>query len=971
MLDYQRIIDDVRSSMACNEVQAADTLARAAADMLVAVDEVNERLRKCGQLLRNGLRSEAIQLADVPPNLLDAVAALDLPERAEWETHLARYNIIAPPQLSMEIAAQLNEAYAHELPLVDLLKQHRLLAMSSAPLSQRIAVLRNLAERDGLNPIWSEDLRAYEVERLRQLQMEAAEAINNKEVERLRELEREVNSGPWLVTPPKAVVTFIQDGRHRLERKWARHELESMEQSLNEAHAQLDVDEARLLRQRWQELAPTAEMNGDEWSNQLLSHVEPAFQWLNEEDAREEHAAQTERAIQELEVKLDDPTSSEHDLERAAHHISRLGGEFPELLLQRYQHRMYALRLAVTRKRRLIIVSAVTVLVAASAGIGWFINRTLYHRQVQTQAEILTQYIEEEKLDEGTKFVESLKERLPKVAAESSIVDLELRLNGLIDAERERHSQFSKAIQEAQGSGGEPATIDTAKKYAKTPEDTATIDQIIADRRLRLAQERAAQEQAGRKKIDDFSAKLLAFESQVRSENHELGALLDNHKVIQGELTGLVADINRGASTLAGLTGPLQARLETLKAQLDRRGRWLTAETAVNESIGDAAKYVAALRHAAEKFPETARATDFQKVADEAAIWGKLMQSAVLRQTWSDYDLKKITPGRAKRMIETTRKTLKENGAFPWNDGLEQALRPLESIVAREEDSKPILAPFVSYCRNGNLSTLGRVVTTKGVYYTPGKPELSENGAGKVQFRYLEDFALGTGKMESFFPREVTSQDALAPHCVLAKELLRLAGEVKEDNWESSMYKMLVAIKEQPDVESCVRLTLLEKLLEIATTGSYPMRVGFAPHLKAVNSANFNKSAIWINPLDRDANAERRNASSILESLPAFESGVKTVAEMLQQKPTARVPQFRWIGRLTRTADSKWSVITANNLSDRDKLQGDLCVVLESIADVGKYYIPTIGTIEAGKTAVKATESHALVEGRPVFLTTP
>ncbi len=90
MLDYQRIVDDVRSTMFSNSMEGVDFFRSAAADYAVACDDVNERLRQCGKLLRQGLRSEAIQLADSEPILLDVVATLDFPERMQWEQIVAR-----------------------------------------------------------------------------------------------------------------------------------------------------------------------------------------------------------------------------------------------------------------------------------------------------------------------------------------------------------------------------------------------------------------------------------------------------------------------------------------------------------------------------------------------------------------------------------------------------------------------------------------------------------------------------------------------------------------------------------------------------------------------------------------------------------------------------------------------------------------------------------------------------------------
>ena len=71
MLDYQRIVDDVRSALFNNGQDGDDFLQAAAADYSLAIDEVNERLRHCGGLLRKGLRSESLQLCEIEPNLLE------------------------------------------------------------------------------------------------------------------------------------------------------------------------------------------------------------------------------------------------------------------------------------------------------------------------------------------------------------------------------------------------------------------------------------------------------------------------------------------------------------------------------------------------------------------------------------------------------------------------------------------------------------------------------------------------------------------------------------------------------------------------------------------------------------------------------------------------------------------------------------------------------------------------------------
>ena len=58
-----------------------------------------------------GLRSEAIQFAESEPRLLDAVTALDFPERTEWDELVGIYSLAASPKLTIEAKTSLADAY--------------------------------------------------------------------------------------------------------------------------------------------------------------------------------------------------------------------------------------------------------------------------------------------------------------------------------------------------------------------------------------------------------------------------------------------------------------------------------------------------------------------------------------------------------------------------------------------------------------------------------------------------------------------------------------------------------------------------------------------------------------------------------------------------------------------------------------------------------------------------------------------
>ena len=82
MLDYQRIVEDLRNALYASSEGNPQGLQSAAQSYAAACEEVNQRLRQCSNLLRQGLRGEAIQLCELEPNLLDMTAMLDY----EWES---------------------------------------------------------------------------------------------------------------------------------------------------------------------------------------------------------------------------------------------------------------------------------------------------------------------------------------------------------------------------------------------------------------------------------------------------------------------------------------------------------------------------------------------------------------------------------------------------------------------------------------------------------------------------------------------------------------------------------------------------------------------------------------------------------------------------------------------------------------------------------------------------------------------
>ncbi len=254
MADHHQIVEQIRGFLQSSDQTRNDRLDELAKAYAHLCSDANGRLGRCQRLLQQGLRSEALQQADAEPRLLDFVTALEFPERADWDEIVDIYAMTAAPKLMAEARAALADAYAEAEPLQHLLRNHRRLATQRAPLRTRIGVMRKLAAQDPRNPIWAEDLRVFEKARLRQIQIEAAEAVRLHDADHLTRLRAEVQERTWIEPPPKSVVQGLTKAAAQLRDERTAAALADLEARLSESLAERDAARGRAARDEWHAL---------------------------------------------------------------------------------------------------------------------------------------------------------------------------------------------------------------------------------------------------------------------------------------------------------------------------------------------------------------------------------------------------------------------------------------------------------------------------------------------------------------------------------------------------------------------------------------------------------------------------------------------------------------------------------------------------------------------------------------------
>jgi hypothetical protein len=290
-------IATIRSCLGSTDLTLSDQLREAAENYSEACRQTNERLGRCEQLLRQGLRAEAIRQAEIDPDLLEMVAELDFEGKDQWDERLTLNDLPSPPAINRKAVEFLNRAYAEEAPLAELLKHHRLLALARAPLSERVQTVRLLAKAEPANAAWSEDVAAFEAARMDEMRTELRQIHQNNDWPRMRALSAEVINGGWQSFLPLELTSDIEREYKRQARLDAEVKFKTHRALLKQAIDALDLTRCHQVRDLMERVCAERQISQDD---PLLEPLQPLLDWVSEQDRLAKENRRFEKACRDL-----------------------------------------------------------------------------------------------------------------------------------------------------------------------------------------------------------------------------------------------------------------------------------------------------------------------------------------------------------------------------------------------------------------------------------------------------------------------------------------------------------------------------------------------------------------------------------------------------------------------------------------------------------------------------------------------
>lgn len=982
MPELHQIVDQIRGIVQSNDQTRSALIDRLSSAYAQACGEVNQRLGRCHRLLQQGLRSEAIQLAESEPKLLDASAVLDFPERSAWDELVAIYNLTPAPRIQVDAAQFLNQAYAEQEPLADLLRNHRRLALQRAPLRSRIAVIRQLAAQDANNLIWVDDLRTFEQARFREIQDEAAQAVQAREAGRLAKLIEELQGQAWSEPPPKALLPRLAKADAELRGQQTRTALAEVEGRLGEAFNARDPILGRSARNTWVKIASTTALGPDD---PIRKRVQPVLDWLEELDRIDQAERDYNDAHGEL-VRLLDQRGhvSPRSLECAARTVLDFGRGMAEDLQRRYVARMQIEEM--NQKRRFwIVVGASAAAIIVVAGLSQSLVQGMLRAE---KADNLAARIEklinprersDASLKEAWELVAAIKKDDPELLTHSRLSEAQEELRRLFQREQERNAEFERGL--LQFSAADLAMADAP--IVKRLEELAGNDPAKGERIEQIASKRGQDRViAARRAAEKVGPLLEQAETGIDRARECIETGAGNIAAIDGYLDQARRSLREAFSSVDTAGGRYKAREKELRDQLEAEERNLgtvkrrltvaqqISDTLANGAGGEKAMMVRFARRLTDyvnAFPDDPQSAEMKRsLSDESSIWNAIDAWNALADRWRN-DAGGLTSQAAERAAQC-KQFLGQHPSFPDAADIAAYQRHAEAISLRgstKEGPRNALKklfehPSIDQVYMLAVSELQNGKPTTKRYYgpKPGQP-------GDVRFEHYTSPNLGP-LVSRKFDRDNGEIPVPAPQSNLADRVKpRLLDQANLRNWEGFVIGLFDEIVQGQDgIDPILQVQLLRSVLRLGSEGSEPMRElkRIVDLQQELDQAEKRVRCNWMVPEDRGVDQAREDARNVLRSLNLRKlEKLRTSIDETRRRIESSVHRvYLCVGWLSRDG-SRWELRKA----PQTRASGPLRVPVAKQSD-GEW--KPAGSIVNGQEKLPPDGDPALAAGRPVFV---
>jgi hypothetical protein len=847
------VVDRARAILKSRAAISREMLEPLVEDYSEQVGQVNERLQRCEGLLRKGLRSEALQLAELEPRLLDQVALLDFPELEDWEEILRFYGLEVPTSLLLDVALQIQDAMISEQPLSVVMKQHRKLAIARAPLAWRLRVLRQIERLDPGNPNWSEDVEAWEKVRLKELDREVDEAILKADLERCEGLKEEVQSEGWHIRPPETLLKRLDERISGFRVSRTLKQLEALAGRLNAAFCEMDAAQGKLLAEDWH----ITSMGVSQIPRSIFQMAEPALAWVEEMRKEQLQRENFEALSQQLRESLND-RAKVTDVMRLHQALVRLDLGVDPSLQRLYESFLENRRIEGQRRTRLAMAGILGSVLIAAGLVGFFLwQRADYSREMAVVGQIKG-LVDSKKFEEAAKFIEQMNSSTAEMMKRPTIAKLVEEVNQWKVQEEDRRKQFEDYIARADSEVASMIDLETivqAERLARTESEKGRA--FALRKRFTEWDDEVKEKQRSdaEKGLADVNGKIKSMEAMDALEVKE-----SEFDVLDNELSDLASKYPKAGDVVFGDIKLTRKKLEDLEKSV----RELKNRTKMGEEVIQEIRSSLTLQQLSEslkKFNERVAGVklnpEFDSVLAEQDAWKAV-------ENWNDWAtnfgmfLKGSSGGDESALLAST-----------WKDKI-QGIQGLAQTAYYPEltadlnmvgTRSSVLDEYVAALTDSSWAGVGTVVITKtdgGVAktrrftYAAKAKDIEKKSADSKKGKSvgIEVIVEGDGTYGNWSPEGefsyVPEPDTML---VSIKEDIEKRRPAFERNWEREWLGLMARIVKDTNIDVMVKEELILQMLETMQKGSVVLAPLSEQVIGALKSTK-RERADWFEPLE-------------------------------------------------------------------------------------------------------------------------
>ncbi|HMO15185.1 MAG TPA: hypothetical protein PKD64_09225 [Pirellulaceae bacterium] len=938
------------------------------------VEATNARLRKCDELMRKGLRSEAIQEAEVEPNLFDIVAELDIEEWENWRAYVIENGLAPQPDLLVEIAFDLNEAYTIHQPLEKLLRKHRVYALARGPLKERIKILRAIAQIDSGNQFWVEDLRSYEKARLTEIENELVKLARLEAIAGIENIYRELKGSDWSLKPPESLIHRVEGEYIKLQQLNATRRLIELETGINKAFGEFDLEAAKQLRQQWLEIEALA--SGPEKMH-LHELLRPAFEWIDDEETNELRECDRRRAVMSLEAALDDDSTSKSRLQRLMNSVARFDEAVQPALRIRYDERIRVFELREKRKFVLVVISALSLLTLSGVGLWWAVAMVLHRRDAMVAHDTMKDLLDSGQIKAAQAYLSQLEVENPAIAKSSNFEPLRHRLmqlesqdNMRAQSVKEAFDSIKREIHDNENLGWENLDqIDSVFKQLN--EIVLSVEEELICQNLRGQVEHSRgeiQRKTNEKFVEDVEDLKRRKNSIPTNTDEENQKLLD--KALEVQRRARVSPAIRMSTPIDRIVKEIEATINITKNDASRN-RLIAA---IKQSIGSPANFRSVTENYVRAFPADQRSRDFSRVLKEGQI-EFVNRISGWNTHCADWNRDQFDATRIRELLQLISRTNSEFVGFPSADHVTKH-EPFLMTWKNRIDSE--IEITLNKIWSEPLFDLNCVIDqssrSQRIFYFRGAPDKVEDS--RLVIRYFLNLSLTnddgqdgkqnstrlvfpTAKLKVIRPEKIGAEKYFgpAPHKSFANMVIDHLNQYRSSTFEEKICYLLIQLKLNLfGMDSIIQGALFKRLVELGSEGSSILNNEFMPYKNVFDKEIDLARENFIIPEEARIDSLRNDVARKMERIASpdriLESNVRPALKTIGRP--SKLMRLSWIGVALKNEGGSWETL-GSDIKQNGRV---FARVRDKFVEVGR--------VRQGKSIF--SRHTDLLEGLPLFL---